>query len=862
MGTIPKISLAKQDASCDINNGIIISTVIQGTPPMSYLWSNSLIPPNLMGVDSGNYRVTVTDSYGCRDSTMIYVGRASGLNTFYEMTKSKCGQANGSIQVNVTGGLPSYDFVWSNSTTSSTNANIMAGKYWVRIKDANNCARVDTLLLLDSKKPIIIENKLQAFCNKANGAIFISIQEGTHPIKYTWSTGDTVKDLDKLAVGIYRLTVTDSIGCVDSKVIDIDPGTPPYLLSDSTKSHRSTCGLKNGKMQALLIRGVDPITYTWSTGDTGQYVVEIPSGRHYLTVVDGRQCVIIDSLNVSTTTIPVAKLDSISAFCLNPNGTINVSMNSGTRPYTFKWSHGATTQNATNVFSGIFTLTVTDSVNCADTVSIRVLEEPNLVRCTYDTFRLNCHNDFSGRAILYATGGSAPYLYTIVTNSADSVRSGLGAGRHDFVVTDNKGCAYLDSFFISQPDSITLKLDSIMPLSCHNRSDGMLLVSASGGNGGYNYMWSPSNQSGARAIQLGEAIHTVTVRDTKGCPKGLLYEMVNPPPIIIRSKITDNLCFGEAKGAIKLTTSQGVPPYSYVWSNGVNTGDLNQLNSGIYSLTIIDKVGCQILRNDTVRSPEKLVPGIALPTHLVCREQLEGEIEIKNTQEGVKPYMYGVSGGKPLALLNKFTGLKPGHYTLYVQDKNACLDSIKTEVKGFPSFAIKSYPQDTTIALGESVQLGFDVIEGSPDWINHTVWTESEGLNCTDCQAPLATTYVSKNYTVEVKYNNRCYVYDTVKIRVIDENELYIPNSFAPSSAANPENRQFRVYANKVVRAELIIFNRWGEKMYETDEGHLQGWDGTYKGEPAPTAVYIYYVRVTYLNGRKVVRKGDLTLLR
>jgi gliding motility-associated-like protein len=450
-------------------------------------------------------------------------------------------------------------------------------------------------------------------------------------------------------------------------------------------------------------------------------------------------------------------------------------------------------------------------------------------------------------------------MYTIVTNSADSVRTGLGAGRYDYVVTDSKGCAYLDSFFITQPDSISLKLDSIKPLTCHNRSDGMLQVSANGGNGGYNFAWSPSGQPSARATQLGADIHVVSVRDIKGCVKILSYELNNPQQIVIESTVADNLCFGESKGAVKLNSSFGVPPYSYSWSNGAKTSDLLQLSNGIYKLTMVDKVGCQIIRQDTVRSPDKLIPGVAFPVHLVCREQLGGELEIKHTKDGVAPYLFGISGLSPLTMSNKFTDLKPGNYKIYIQDKNGCIDSIQTEIKGYPLFNIKASPKDTTVMMGESVLLRFDVVEGNPSWINHAIW--SDGLSCTDCDAPIATTYVSKNYAVEVKYNDRCYVYDTVKIKVIDDNDLYIPNSFAPA-ASNPENRNFRVYANKVVRAELMIFNRWGEKMFETDEGHLVGWDGIYKGEPAPMAVYIYYVRITYLNGRKVVRKGDVTLVR
>jgi gliding motility-associated-like protein len=861
MGTIPVISLVKQDATCGLNNGSVTSTVTKGTPPMTYEWSNSLVSANIFGRDSGTYMVTVTDNYGCRDSISIYVARTPGLNTYYNIVKSKCGLANGSIQVNVTGGFPSYDFTWHTGEKSSTITNKLAGRYILTIKDANTCTRIDTVWILDLKKPLIIDNKLQAVCNKANGAIFITIQDGNPPFKYTWNTGDTTKEIDSLAVGIYRLTVTDSLGCVDNKSIDIDPGTPPYLHPDSTKADRSTCGLKNGKMQALLMRGVSPITYKWSTGDTGQYVGKIAPGKHYLTVEDGRQCITYDSLIVNTTTVPVARLDSTSSFCLKPNGVITTSISLGTTPFKYKWNHGASTQNAINVLAGVYTLTVTDSLGCADTVSTQVIEEPNLVTATYDTFRLNCYNDFTGRVVFHASGGLSPYLYTIVTNSPDSVRTGLGAGRYDFVVTDNKGCTYQDSFFITQPDSISLKLDSIKLLTCHNRSDGMLQVSAKGGNGGYNFTWSPSGQPRARATQLGDGVHVITVRDANGCMKDTSYTLINPPQIVIKSGITDNLCFGESKGAIKLNPSFGVPPYRFKWSNGDTTRDVQQLKNGIYKLTMVDKVGCEILRQDTVRSPFKLIPGIALPIDLACREQLYGEIEIKNTKDGVAPYLFGISGLRPLTMSNKFTDLKPGNYKIYIQDKNGCIDSIQTEIKGYPLFNIKAYPKDTTLTMGESVQLGFDVVEGSASWINHAIWSESEGLSCTDCYSPLATTFVSKNYAVEVKYNNRCYVYDTVKIKIIDDNDLYIPNSFAPA-ASNIENRSFRVYANKVIRAELMIFNRWGEKMYETDEGHLVGWDGIYKGEPAPTAVYIYYVRVTYLNGRKVVRKGDVTLVR
>jgi gliding motility-associated-like protein len=861
MGTIPKISLVKQDATCNINNGIIVSSVTQGTPPMSYLWSNSMVPASLYGVDSGTYRVTVTDNYGCRDSNTIYVGRTQGLNFSFNLEKSKCGLSNGSLSVNVTGGQPGYNLLWNTGATTSALTNRVAGKYWVTARDANNCVRTDTVTLEDRKKPVIIDNKLQAVCGMANGAIMISIQDGTSPFRYSWSTGDTTKDMDSLAVGIYRLTVTDSIGCTDLKNIDIDPGTPPYLNPDSTFSIKSTCGLKNGKMQALLMRGVDPIKYTWSTGDTGKYVSNILFGKHYLTVVDGRQCVVVDSLEVTTTTIPKIRLDSTDAYCLKANGQISSTITNGTPPFNYIWSHGATTQNAATVFSGTYTLTVADIHNCRDSATSRVIEELNQVRSSYDTFRLNCHNDFSGRVIFHATGGQIPYQYSIQTTSNDSIFSGLGAGKYKFAVTDNKGCIYTDSFIINQPDTIRLVFDSIKPLTCHNRNDAMLQVSASGSNGGFTYLWTPSNQTTPKATMLGDNTHRVVATDSKGCSKPLQHTFINPAQIELKSTRTHNLCFGESKGAIKLDAKNGVRPYTFVWSNGQQVQSLNQLSNGNYSCTLTDNVGCMIVKHDTIQSPTRIIPGVAIPRHLVCGEEPDGEIEVAQFDGGVKPFSFSINNGATYTMLNKFNELTPGSYKIYIRDKNGCMDSLETTINGIAPFNISTYPKDTTVTLGESVALGFAVSPGDPSRINSVLWTESEGLNCTDCHSPIATTYVSKLYRVQVKYSGKCFVTDTVRIKVLDDNDLYIPNSFAPS-ASNPENRTFRVYANKVMKAEVMIFNRWGEKMYETEEGHLTGWDGSYLGEPAPMAVYIYYVSVTYLGGRKVIRKGDVTLVR
>lgn len=861
VSTIPNILLSKQDATCAVNNGILQSTISQGTPPFNYLWSNSMTSGNIYGVDSGMYFLTVTDNYGCKDTANIYVARVSSISLSFTTQKTTCGNANGSISVFAYGGKPNYTYLWSTGATSSSIFSLLAGKYWVQVKDSLNCNRVDTIELEDKKKPMINELKIQAVCGKNNGSITINIMDGNPPFKYLWNTGDTISKLENLAVGIYKLTVTDSIGCTATKDIDIDPGTPPYLNEDSTFSIHSTCGLNNGKLQALLMRGVDPIDYDWGNGYFGKYVSNIPPGTYYLTVTDARQCVIKDTIVVTTTTNPIITLDSIQSFCEKPNGIINSTISQGTPPYSYSWSHGANTQNASGLAPGVYTLTVSDTFGCKDTASSRILQEANLVKATYDTFRLKCYQDNSGKVKFYPSGGAFPYLYTVYSTRNDSLADGLSAGKHYFTIEDNKGCKYRDSFTLTEPKNLLVVLDSVKPLSCHNRADGSISVRAEGGNDtNYTYLWSPSSQTTSKASMLGAGIHEVIARDSKGCIATLQHEFINPDEIEIKSQKTHNRCYPNAEGKIELDVNYGIPPYSYQWSNGILDRDISNLHNGIYHLTLTDAVGCVVYKVDTILSPPKLIAGYVVPRHLACREFIDGEIKILGTQGGVGNYRYSING-EPMKDNNLFQHLPAKPYTIVVEDKNGCKDTLQTKINDYPKFSIQAYPKDTTVMLGESVQLGFDVTEGDPNWINKVMWSHAEGLDCIDCQQPIATTYISKRYKVDITYLDRCTTYDTVRIRVKDDNDIYIPNAFAPVSK-NEENKHFRVYANKVVKVVLRVFNRWGEKVYETDKGHLEGWDGIYKEHPAPMDVYVYYAEITYFNGRRITRKGDVTLIR
>lgn len=859
MATSPVVNITKQDVSCGINNGQVTANITQGTAPFNYTWNGVPNSSSLTNRDSGTYKVVVTDVNNCKDSGTIYLPRLPMLMVNLTGQKSKCGEANGSISSAVSGGAPAYVYSWSNGSSSANLTNILAGNYTLTLSDNGNCTINANILIEDRKKPKLSYSIVNSVCDKPNGSITTTISDGNPPFNYIWNTGATTTAITNASQGIYSLTVTDSLGCRDSFTELIASGAPPPL-QDSLVTH-STCGLSNGRIYTLMgSRAVNPV-YTWSTGFVGNTITNVAPGLYNLTVTDDRGCELIFRFRVNTTTLPKIELDSIQSYCLKPNGRVNSTVTEGTGAYRYLWSTGSTSPNITNLFPGTYRVTVTDSLNCRDSAKIAVTEEPNLVKSTFDTFNLICFQDNSGRVKFYPSGGQSPYSFKVYTTRLDSIATGLSAGKHYFTITDNKGCDYKDSFSLSQPDKIATKVLDSVNLICHNQPTGEILVTTSGGTFPYSYRWFPSGAYGDRAIGLFAGVNTVAVEDLIGCKDTLKVNLTQPAPIIIStsSKI-QNPCYGTAKGSLSVNVVNGTMPYLYSWSNKATTKDLTNLKRGVYALNLIDSNGCKASHVDSLIDPARQRKGTIITKDLICKEILEGEITVTG-EGGVAPYQYSIDSGNFFSFKNKWTKLSDGDYYIIIRDKENCETYKNTSIAPAQVLRIQATPPSSTIKLGETVQLGYDILEGNNSWIDEWKWTEGTGLSCTDCEQPIASTFVDNQYVLTIRYLNKCTLTDTVYIKVIDDNELYIPSAFTPLSS-NPENSVFKIYSNDLISARLTIFNRWGEKMYETDEGNKYGWNGQFKGELAPAGEYSYIAEVVYLNRRKVIKKGALTLIR
>ena len=204
--------------------------------------------------------------------------------------------------------------------------------------------------------------------------------------------------------------------------------------------------------------------------------------------------------------------------------------------------------------------------------------------------------------------------------------------------------------------------------------------------------------------------------------------------------------------------------------------------------------------------------------------------------------------------------LSPGgpHMLTYTVEENGCFASDTQE------FFIQQFwvdaGKDDTIYLTEAVT--FD-----PDWSTSAGdkndlefdWMPFDGLDCPDCIRPIASPYHTTTYTLTVSDPESGCVAADKKIVVVLDNDIYVPNAFTPNG--DGVNDAFRVYGEGILTTGMMVFNRWGEKVFES-QNTTSGWDGFYQGELQHPGVFVYYIKVTLLNGREIEKKGSVTLLR
>ncbi|REJ80060.1 MAG: hypothetical protein DWQ44_06855 [Bacteroidetes bacterium] len=454
------------------SDGYIIGLASGGTGTLTYAWSTGSPNDSIGGLAAGIYNVTITDGNGCTKDTSVTLDQPLALvltlsaAVYSGGVNVSCYGYNDGVGYSfVTGGVPPYQYNWSNGDQADSALGLFAGPYSLMVTDSNGC-NISNSINLTEPVPVALTATLSDYngfnvpCNGDSvGCITVLMSGGVSPFSYLWDIQDTLDQamICNLPADTIFLRAQDANGCVLDTTFVLT--APPVLSSTATSTNASCSGLNNGTATAIPAGGVSPYTVAWSNGDSGFTADSLGLGYVTYTVTDFNFCQYTDSINVSQ---PVAISSGISVVtdvsCFGgSDAVVSVSSASGgTAPYTYAWSNGDTGLSADSVQSGNISVTITDANNCTLSLSTNVSQPAAALDANASTQDVSCFGFSDGSATILPFGGTPNYTYAWTPGSDSTATvNNLSPGNYSVMITDSRGCVHSVNVIISQPQALT-----------------------------------------------------------------------------------------------------------------------------------------------------------------------------------------------------------------------------------------------------------------------------------------------------------------------------------------------------------------------------------------------------------------------
>ena len=645
-------------------------TVFGGRLPFTYSWSTGASTQDLTSLSAGMYYVTITDSCGGTINDSVSVSEPTALNISLMNTDVTCnGNSDGSINLIKTGGVPPFTYAWSNGASTKNISGLNPGPYNVTVTDA--CGSVTGSSFVN--QPMVMTaniSQTNVSCNGlGDGIASVTMNGGTPPFNFLWSTGQTMPTALGLFPGTYTVNVVDSNGCLASDIVTI---TEPTSLSTSLLSTTDiTCvGAASGIATIITSGGTLPYTYLWDdpSNQTNANAVNLIAGSYTVSITDSCGATVTQTATINEPLSLSSTINYTDVSCYGYiDGTAFVIAEGGSEPYTYSWSPtGYNSSIISGIDTGIHVVTVTDS--CGSSISDTVIiSQPNTLTTTMSGTDISCYGGGNGTATVNSSGGVAPYNYLWNNGQTGSTAIGLFPGNYTVNVTDLNGCLASDLITVIQPSILTMGLSST-DVSCQIGNNGTATAIVAGGTLPYSYLWTPGGYTTPTASNLTEGIYSLSITDSCGTTLIDSIEVDGPSSMSISLATTQISCNGFNDGAIDLIVTNGTPPLTYSWSNGNTSEDVSSLTPGMISVSVTDSCGTTL--SDSIM----LIEPLLLTTNMTsvnasCNGMGDGMASI-SVNGGTSPYNYTWNNGQ---FSSTAIGLFPGTYSVNIVDVNGCL---------------------------------------------------------------------------------------------------------------------------------------------------------------------------------------------
>lgn len=580
------------------------------------------------------------------------------------LNNNNCGNGpTGKIDITVSGGVSPYTYVWSNGKSTEDIDSLSAGFYGVNVTDQNGATGVLGFQVVDVPGMSLTDQSVYPSCAGQLGEGVVSVSGGNPPYTFQWSNGDLDSTAENLAIGNYKVWVTDATGCKDSLSISITNN--PALQVYPIPTH-ALCHSDSGKINLFITGGTGNYQIDWDGIDS----TAVPPGNHTVKVTDNSGCEKQINYTINSQPEIIASVNTQIIDCDTNLYAVTANVSGGNPPYTFNWTLSDT--NAAT--AGNYELSITDASSCQKIVPF-VIDTGSAINIQYNYTPINCSSTTTNVTISIA-GGNAPYQIIWSDSTKNTFTNEVQLSENNSVtVIDSRNCEKTVPIEIIPVENIQIAFNLVEP-TCGDANGAIGYQISGGTTNNYTVKINETEVFGNNYINVDSGIYKFEVTEPGGCSFDTIITYENNGGVyLITHEMTHNTCASDSKGSIS-TKFYSDSDISFKWSNGDSTSSLKNLAGGAYELTVTDEYGCTW---DSIFIVEKGTQILASSTIFFdpCVDD-EGYIKVFPSG-GTPPYDFKWQDEETEQQL---TITETGYYEVMITDSNGCSGTFNFYAEG------------------------------------------------------------------------------------------------------------------------------------------------------------------------------------